>query len=291
MNIPHGKGLYVWYVREQPVDWVDQFLEMELTWIAVKIADGTSSFNLRPLADGGYADDILGPFVTTAKAAGFDVYGWQYIYGFNPIDEAEKAVQRMLKFDLAGFIIDAEKHYKYKPNQATLYSNHLKKMLPDTSIALSTYRFPEIHQEFPFQEFLRVCHYNAPQVYWNEGKAGKELRLSHKQYSKFTNLPMIPAGRAYEGEGFPRPTPAEVDDFLTTAKDMGQTGAFFWSADALFHRLNPLPEIVNAIADWEWEDIPLPPTKKVKLLTLDIQIADSVYYTDDEIPFTKRSEP
>ena len=261
-HFPYGKGLYVWNIIDMPTDWVYQFVEvMKLTWIAVKIADGVNSSNLRWLANGDSVDDILGPFVDKAKAAGLQVYGWQYIYGYNPKDEAEKAAKRMRKFDLAGFIIDAEAYYKNRPVQASIYSSTLRDLLVDKSISLSTYRFPELHRDFPFAEFLTICDYNSPQVYWNPGKAGIELKESVKQYNKLTDLPMIPAGRAYAGNGFPKPTPAEIDDFLDTAGLLGQTGAFFWSADALYHRLRPLPEIVDAIAAYEWDDPTLPPTK------------------------------
>lgn len=262
-HFPYGKGLYVWNIIDMPRDWVFQFTEkMGLTWIAVKIADGVNSSNLRWLPNGDSVDDILAPFIQKAREAGLQVYGWQYIYGYNPKDEAEKAAKRMRQFDLDGFIIDAESYYKNKPVQAATYSGTLANILLDKSIALSTYRFPELHREFPFAEFLSVCDYNAPQVYWNAGKAGAELKECLKQYNKLTDLPMVPAGRAYVGDGFPKPTPREIDDFLDTAGLLEMTGAFFWSADALYHRLIPLPEIVDAIAAYEWDDPTVPPPTK-----------------------------
>ena len=262
-SLPKGKGLYVWKIEEMPKDWVEKFLAMGLTWIAVKIANGVNSSNLRQLASGAEVDDILGPFIEKAKAAGLLVYGWQYIYGFNPLDEADKAARRTEEFDLAGFIIDAEHQYKGKHTQARQYSKMLRQLMPDLPIGLSTYRFPVLHPRLPYKEFLDICDFNSPQVYWNKGKAGKELRESHRQYEKIKPLPFIPAGRSYFGEGFPKPTPAETTEFLTTAQELDCSAAFFWSADRLYHRLQPLPEIRQAIKDYEWigNGEPTPPVE------------------------------
>jgi hypothetical protein len=109
---------------------------------------------------------------------------------------------------------------------------------------------------------LDVCDFNAPQVYWNAGAAGKELRESYRQYELIKSLPFIPAGRSYYGEsGFPNPTSAETTEFLTTSQELGCPAAFFWSADALYHKLKPLPEIVDAIGAYKWIGVgePIPP--------------------------------
>ena len=253
--LPEGKGLYVWNIKSMPAQFVDKCIKMGLTWIAVKIADGVNSSNLRPLADGSWADDLLPPFVEKFKAAGMLVYGWQYVYGFNPMDEALKAAQRTKKFGLDGFIIDAEHQYKGKYNQAAAYSMKLRGQLPNAPIGLSTYRFPKLHPRLPYNEFLYICNFNAPQVYWNKGKAGDELTASYNQYKTIKELPFIPAGRAYEGEGFPEPTPSEIEEFLGVAQHIGCPAAFFWCADTLFHFLRPLPEIQVAIAEYDWEGI------------------------------------
>ena len=286
-KLPKGKGLYVWNIVDMPSNWITEFMEMGLTWIAVKIANGISSSNRRRTAGGGWVDDILEPFVTKAKDEGLLVYGWQYVYCYSPEDEAEKAAERMKKFGLDGFIIDAEHQCYGKPLTADLYSKMLRELMPDIPIGLSTYRFPDQHSRFPYKKFLDICDFNAPQVYWNKGVAGKELRESYRQYEKIKSLPFIPAGRAYYGEGFPKPTTLETYDFLDTAQILGCPAAFFWSADALYHRLKPLPEIRRAIAEYEWigtgEPIPPedpPPTnhyREIILENLEFQIDDVLY--------------
>lgn len=299
-DLPQGKGLYVWMIKSMPDEWVEKFLAMGIEWIAVKVADGVNSFNLRPKSGGGWIDDILGPFILEARQAGIRVLGWQYVYGYNPMSEADKAAQRINKFDLDGFLIDAEKQYIGKPTQASQYSKSLRSLVPDVPIALSTYRFPSLFPAFPFKQFLEYCDFNAPQVYWNKGKAMEELNKSFEQYYEIKPLPFIPAGRAYYGEGFPKPTPKEINDFLTFADmDENMPAAFFWSADSLYHRLKPLPEIRQAIKEYEWvgngEPIPpieppepVPPPKVMTLNKLEVQYENTVYKNNNTIWLTKK---
>ena len=299
-KLPKGKGLYVWNIIDMLDMWVDKFQDMGITWIAVKIADGVNSSNLRRLPDGSKVDTILRPFVKAGKSVGMMMFGWQYVYGFNPEDEAKKAAQRMELFELDGFIIDAEHQYYRKHAQAVAYSMRLEQLMPDVPIGLSTYRFPELHHTFPYKEFLAVCDFNAPQVYWNAGAAGKELRESYRQYELIKSLPFIPAGRSYYGEGFPKPTPAETTEFLTTAQELGCPAAFFWSADRLWSRTQLLPEIRRAIADYEWvrSGEPIPPVESPdeipsgNYLMVDklrvISIDNKIYENDNPIWLPKK---
>jgi len=289
-KLPEGKGLYVWNIVDMPDMWVDERIAMGITWIAVKVADGVNSFNLRPKPGGGWIDDILGPFILEARQAGINALGWQYVYGFNPLDEADKAARRVEEFELDGFIIDAEHQYYGKHTQAKQYSKMLRQLMPDTPIGLSTYRFPTLHSTLPYKKFLDVCDFNSPQVYWNTGKARQELEASYDQYEKIKPLPFIPAGRSYYGEGFSKPTPAETHEFSTTAQELGCPAALFWSADALWHRLKSLPEIRAAIKKYEWTGIgdpdlpdePLPNhmlLDKLRIITRD----DNVYENAEPI--------
>jgi len=294
-KLPKGKGLYVWKIEEMPANWEDEFQDMGISWVAVKIANGISSSNRRRMPDGSKHDTILGPFTEKAKAAGFLVYGWQYVYCYNPVDEAYKAYERVTKFELDGFIIDAEHQCYGKHAQAVQYSTRLRIHLPDTPIGLSTYRFPDQHPRLPYKEFLDICDFNAPQVYWNAGKAGQELAESYEQYLEIKDLPFIPAGRAYYGEGFPMPTSREIVHFLNMAQSIGCPAAFFWSADALWHRLKSLPQIRKAIADYEWIGIgdPIPPVEPpsvpttITLNDLEVQIEDAVYMNTAPIKLKK----
>ena len=306
-KLPEGKGLYVWNIVDMPDMWEDEFCDMGITWIAVKIANGISSSNRRELASGAMVDDILMPFVQSARQVGIRVLGWQYVYMFDPEVEAERAAERVEKFELDGFIIDAEHQCYGKHVQAAMYSHKLRQLMPDIPIGLSTYRFPEGHPRLPYKEFLAVCDFNAPQVYWNKGKASIELVNSHRQYEKIKSLPFIPAGRSYYGEGFPKPTPAETTEFLATAQDIGCPAAFFWSADRLWHRTQPLPEIVNAIGAYKWAvDEPPPPDEpetvdmpenilsgnylpnEFTLPPFELQVGDVVYEQAETITFTKK---
>jgi len=128
------------------------------------------------------------------------------------------------------------------------------------------------------------------------------LRESYAQYKKIKDLPFIPAGRSYYGgSGFPKPTHTETIEFLVAAQDLGCPAAFFWSADSLYHRLRPLPEICEAIADYErgGEDIPVPepepPVEEpsvepgtVALNRIEIQIDEMVFENNVKIWLSKK---
>jgi len=106
---------------------------------------------------------------------------------------------------------------------------------------------------------------------------------------------------AYYGEGFPKPPPAETTEFLTVAQKLNCPAAFLWSADALYHRSRPLPEIRNAIADYEWvvEDVPVPEPeppveepsvepRTVALNRIEIQIDEMVFENNVKIWLSKK---
>jgi hypothetical protein len=88
--------------------------------------------------------DQVPAVVEALRALGIQAWGWQYVYGSDPIGEARMAVRRIQQFNLDGFVIDAEAEYK-QPGRAarreTLYER-LRKACPNLPLALSSYRFP-----------------------------------------------------------------------------------------------------------------------------------------------------
>jgi hypothetical protein len=84
------------------------------------------------------------------------------------------------------------------------------------------------------------------------------------------------------------------------AQSIGCPAAFFWSADSLYHRVRPLPEIRKAIADYEWgvEDVePEPPVvipdlpalgRIVVMHNLEVQIDNEIYENVRAIGLTKK---
>lgn len=111
--LPAGKGYYIHKVINCEGGDLDKIVTEStlagLGHLFVKIADGYGDYNvsvnLRLLFD-------------KLKAANIQPWGWQYVYGNNPIQEARKAVERIKDLGAVGFAVDFEKEYK-DPAKAT----------------------------------------------------------------------------------------------------------------------------------------------------------------------------
>lgn len=91
---------------------VQAALAAGLSHVIVKIADGTYGFN----PDRKNPDTL--PVIRELQSAGITVWGWQYVYGDNPGQEAIRET------GVTGFVIDAEVEYKEdgKAAAAKVYS-------------------------------------------------------------------------------------------------------------------------------------------------------------------------
>lgn len=259
-DIPKGKGLFLWQVRmvqglypddeeqalaaktgkvsgskllpqSQVIDPIVQAaLAMRLDWVAPKVSNGIFKYNRR-WTGLKYVDDILPPLIKAFQDAGIKVHGWQYIYGWPGFAKryAQQAIDRAIQLNLDGFMINAEHEYKDQPEEAFAYATHLRAGLPDMPIGLSSYRYPSYHREFPFWQFLDVCDYHSPQVYWlGSHNPREQLEQSIKELTAIKDLPVVPAGLAYSEGGFAPPTVAEMDEFHQAVLDFGLPANLWW---------------------------------------------------------------
>lgn len=257
-----GKGMYIWKLKDceggDPAVMAQEAKNAGLSHVLIKILDGPWFYNLRPYYDKNgnlkWADDILPPAVAAFKAAGLEVWGWQYVYLSHPELEGQRAVLRVNDLGLDGFAIDAEKECKNQPAKTKTYVANLKGI--NAPVALSTYRRPDLHPEIDYKTFLSVCDYNMPQVYWEGAhNAGQQLTRSMAEYAKITKLPMIPTGSAYK-RGNWSATPADLVDFMNTAKSAGLSGVNFWVWNHLHAK--GIPGLWDTIAGFPWGG-PTPP--------------------------------
>jgi hypothetical protein len=202
--------------------------------------------------------------VTALKAAGVQVWGWHYVRGDAPLGEARLGGQRARDLGLHGYVIDAEREYKgtAKRIAAQRYMSELRRILPDTPIALSSYRYPLMHRELPFEIFLEQCDYAMPQVYFEQAHDPEaQLERCLAQYMSLRPArPVIPTAPTYATGGW-RPTPQEITRFVARAKSLGLKGVNAWSWD--FAARPAYIDLWNAVADFEWDprpEEPPPPT-------------------------------
>lgn len=262
-----GKGMYIWNMWDTCHGNVDAMVEYaktaKLSHVMVKIANGYAKFNI-DRANVGTVSELI----TKMHAAGIQVWGWHYIYNaYNRLEDGVQvsiaeaecivAIQRVAELPgLDGFIVDAEDEAKkagYANNK--LYMDQIRTSMK-MPIALSSYRFPTIHQDLAWNAFIPYCDIMMPQVYWFKStNAGEQLRRSYKEYKALApNLPFIPTGASYQEDGW-RATEMQIIEFSDVAKELKLPCINFWEwANAQRYNL------WDAVArlDWPVQDAPEP---------------------------------
>jgi hypothetical protein len=259
--ILRGKGMYIWQIarceRGDTAAIAAVARAAKLTHVLVKIADRDYAYNI----DQTSKVDLAMKLVGSLRAHGIQVWGWQYVYGDAPLAEANMAIHRIRQLKLDGFVVNAEHEYKQsgKKEAARRYMNHLRVALPDFPIALSSYRYPSYHPDFPWREFLENVDINMPQVYWMQARnSGDQLNRCVNEFQALTpSRPIFPTGAAFKEHGWVS-RPEEVVEFMRTAQSLNLTGVNFWE---WFHARNKLslPGMWEAVHDYSWDQIPTQP--------------------------------
>ena len=182
-------------------------------------------------------------------------------------DEALKAKERVAKFNLDGFVINAEVNAKNKPAETRAYVNGLAGI--GVPVGLSTYRYPTLHRELDYKTFLEVCDFGMPQVYWVSAiNAGSQLSRSLDEWRALTDLPIIPTGAAYSERGWTA-QPSEVIDFMQTAISLKLDAVNFW---VWKHAVNL--GLWDYIAQFPWPsaETPIPPISPLPQMPDDIGV-------------------
>lgn len=247
---PVGKGYFIWNLfrcaNGSPTELANKCKAAHIDWVTIKVCEAGNPFN-----------GNIWPWVDLLRVAGVRVWGWGYVYGGNPTAEADIAASRVKEFNLDGFMIDAESEYKTpaKAAAARTYTERLRSALPNVGLGLCSYRYPSLHRELPWAEFLAGCDFHAPQVYWigalSDTSPGSQLARSVAELKALKNIPVVPVGVAcdnpYAG-GTWRPTVGQINNFDATARTLGLQGLSYWS----FQHTEAIPEFWTAIAGHDW---------------------------------------
>lgn len=267
---PKGLGVYIWTLPRiydacggSAAGVADKLAAGGIGHVMIKVADGTSAF-----VEG--SSDLISPLIRELRARDIQVWGWQYVYGRFPLAEANRSVEMINKYDLEGFVINAEVEYKNRSGQAVEYVLALQAGAPQVTLALSSYRFPTLHREFPWRQFLSRVDLHMPQVYWlGAHNPSAQLRrcVAEFENGEWPLCPIIPTGAAYldnvtidpETGRWWQATPEDVAGFLATAEDMGFEAANFWELGNMLEYVPELWEEMVAKNPWaNLEHIPSP---------------------------------
>ena len=263
-----GKGYFLWQIPNcdagDPVAIAAAAAQADLSHVLIKIADGPS---WRYNYDEHQGVDLIPPLVAELRKVNIEAWGWHYILGYDPIGEARLAVTRTRALGMDGYVIDAEAEYKKSGRRvaARRFMEVLRTGLPDLPVALSTYRYPKIHSELPYNEFLEYCDYAMPQVYF-EGAHNPEEQLDRcvDQYMSLSQArPVIPTAPTYSRVSW-RPSKEEIQRFLDRTKELGLSAANAWSWDNA--RRNGYRDLWDAVAEYSWSPPPPPPDISEQLI-------------------------
>lgn len=247
-----GKGMMIWQLSrvEKASTIVSLAKAAGFTHVLIKIADGSYTYNV----DKTTGKDLVPEVVDALHANGIQAWGWHYVYGNSPTGEAQIAIKRVKQLDLDGYVIDAEGEYKTSGRDvaAATFMSTLRASLPNTPIALCSYRWPTLHPQLPWKQFLEKCDYNMPQVYWQDAhNPAAQLKRCVTEFKAMTPFrPIVPTGPVYKYASW-EPTSADISEFLTTAKELELSAANFFE---WYYGRTILTSLWNTIAAFDWGD-------------------------------------
>jgi len=263
--IPKGKGFYIWKIMScengDPEAIAQAAYQAGLTHVLIKIANGIYDYNY----DTSTRKDLVAPVANALHKRNIKAWGWHYVFGDLPKDEAKAAIRQINRIPLDGYVIDAESEYKGKYTPCRIFMQDLRNSLPDFPIALSSFRYPKYHMDLPWKDFLDRSDFNMPQVYWEQSHNPAyqlERSLTEFQTAVSPFRPIIPTAPAYCAGGW-CPSVQELIEFMNQALALKMSAVNFWSWD--YCRLK-LPQLWNTIASFNWPSTPNPELKIVDQL-------------------------
>lgn len=198
------------------------------------------------------------------KSSGVHVIGESAVYGAKPVDDGRLAANLVNKFSLDAFVFDAEAQFDASKTSDSAASNMLKAYKNDTDKPAgwcwwAMYEPPSRKGTWHPKSVLwaatdpryGAADFGMPMMYWSWGddpaSAEAYARESWRQWRAVTDIPIVPVGRAYIGDGGTAKGPAVIA-FDACVRGLGASGVSWWS---LQHALKStvLPGVMDAIAN------------------------------------------
>ncbi len=215
-----GQGMWIWYMSASDggnvASIVAQAHAAEVGTVFVKSSDGSTN----------YWSQFSPQLVAELHAAGLKVCAWQYVYGTNPVGEAELGA-RAVANGADCLVIDAEVQYEGKYGAAQQYIDTLRaKIGPTYPVGLASFPYVSYHPSFPYSVFLgpNGAQFNAPQMYWHDiGTSVAQAFITTYEQNLIYGRPIVPLGQTYGGV-----SSTEIVSFRSLAGAYGAGGVSFW---------------------------------------------------------------
>jgi hypothetical protein len=183
--------------------------------LIIKSGDGSS-----------YWSQFSRQLVRTLQARGLHVCAWQYVYGTNPISEANVGV-RAARAGAECLVIDAETEYEGRYASAQSYVRHLRSALGrGYLLGLASFPYVDYHPGFPYSVFLGPggAQFDLPQMYWKDINASVDATFHHTYtYNRVYKRTILPVGQLYGA-----PLGSEIDRFRSLSLRYRAPGLSWW---------------------------------------------------------------
>jgi peptidoglycan hydrolase-like protein with peptidoglycan-binding domain len=215
-----GQGMWIWYVSASDGGSLPAIVAQAhaagVTTLFVKSSDGSSN----------YWSQFSPELVATMHANGLRVCAWQFVYGTNPVGEAELGA-RAATDGADCLVIDAEGQYEGRYGSAQKYIETLRAHVgPAYPVGLASFPYVNYHESLPYSVFLgpNGAQFNAPQMYWKDiGTSVASVYAHTYEQNLIYGRPIAPLGQTYES-----PTTEELVDFRSLAGAYGAHGLSWW---------------------------------------------------------------
>jgi hypothetical protein len=215
-----GNGMWIWELPRSDSGnlgvIVGRARASGISTVFIKSADGTNVWS-----------QFTPALVQTLHAYGLHVCGWQFVYGKDPLGEAQAGLAAAA--DGADcFVIDAESAYEGRYASAQQYVGALRAALgPGYPLGLTSFPYVDYHPGLPYSVFLApgAAQANLPQVYWKAIGGGVDAVSAHTYaHNRIYRAPIFPLGQAYDS-----PAPADIARFRQLWASYGSAGLSWWS--------------------------------------------------------------
>jgi hypothetical protein len=214
-----GQGMWIWYLSKSAGGslpaLVAQAHAAGVSTVFVKSSDGASN----------YWSQFSPELVVQLHANGLKVCAWQYVYGTNPVGEAELGAKAAAGADC--LVIDAESEYEGHYAAAQRYIETLRaKVGPAYPLGLATFPYVDYHESEPYSVFMgpNGAQFNAPQMYWKAiGTSVANVYAHTYEQNLIYGRPLAPLGQTYES-----PSSSDLVAFRSLAAAYGAHGLSWW---------------------------------------------------------------
>ena len=256
----NGQGIFVWelsHISSPLSSHLRSFPNMK--WAAVKAGDGVTSWS-----------QFNPSLVSELKRASYTPVAWTYVYGLDPVSEAQVALNAVHQ-GAEALVIEAEVEYagyntrnqrvgNPRSAQASIFMETLRHSLGGNfPIFLTSFATMGAYPAFPWENFLHSATGVMPQCYsaaYTPGTLMGQVQNSRQTFSSLAKefWPVAPAWGSVRM--------SELDQFIQE-EEKADPGYSFWDLDSLTEAA------YNALR----APLPKPPTLEARVNTLDHDVS------------------